>query len=410
MNYMISGRSLALLLVLVSGLASPASAATETGLSKEIGQSGIVATRDRLRAAATLSDGETFALGGLEMLAAVEEALQARWRIGLSEDLAWLPLMRLPIPENPVPEPFDPAVVAESFRKAIAGAASAEASLAQIPDDSSFKLEIDTADLWFDVNANGARDPGENFAQVMGLAWPADIGGMIDPEEEPPVPSIIIRFDLADAHWLKAYSNLIAGIGETILAYDPTEAIGNVVQSRLKFAELGTIRPAGMFDFVGIADMVAILKNALAQQPDAAALARAHRHFLAMVAENRTFWRLAEAETDNDAEWIPNDRQTSALGLEFPQQTAEVWQGVLADAEAVLEGRLLAPYWQLNDFAGINVRRMFLEPRAIDLLNWVQGQDALHYAENGKVMRPTSWRAFESLVMGDALMYAIILN
>ncbi len=405
---MVSGRSFAFLLVLVSGFSNPAMA--ETGLSKEIGQSGITATRDRLRAAATLSDGEKFALGGLEMLGTVEEALQARWRIGLSEDLAWLPLMRLPIPENPLPEPFDPAIVAQVFRTAIAGAASAGGYLSQIPDDSGLKLEIDTADLWFDINANGARDPGESFAHVMGLAWPVDMQRMIDPEKEPSVPSFIIRFDLADAHWLRAYFNLIAGVGETLLAYDPTQAIGDVVESRLKFAELGTFRPGGMFDFVGIADMVAIVKNALDQQPDEAALTRAHRHFMAMVAENRAFWRLVEAETDNDAEWIPNARQTSALGLEFPQQTAEVWQGVLADAEALLEGRLLAPYWQLNDYAGINVKRMFLEPRAIDLLNWIQGQDALRYAENGPVMTLDSWRAFEDMLTGEALMYAIILN
>ncbi|MFB9952437.1 hypothetical protein ACFFP0_26640 [Rhizobium puerariae] len=405
---MVSVRLLAFLLILVFGWSNQALA--EGRLSKEIRQSGIAATRDRLRAAASLPDDEKFGLGGLEMLAAVEQALQSRWKVGLSEDLGWLPLMRLPIPENPAPEPFDAAIVSQIFRQAVTGAGAAETYLSQIPDDSNFKLEVDTADLWFDINANGKRDAGESFAEVMGLASPADIQQPANPGETPSIPSIVIRFDLADAHWLRAYAHLIAGIGETVLAYDPTDAIRNVVQSRTRIAELGAIRSSGMFDFAGIADMVAIVKNALDQQPDKPALARAHGHLLAMVTENRAFWRFAEAEADNDAEWIPNARQTSALGLEFPQRTADLWLGVLADMEALLEGRLLAPYWQLGDQAGINVKRMFLEPGPVDLVNWIQGQDALRYAENGPVMTLDSWDAFEDMLMGDALMYAIILN
>lgn len=405
---MMLARSLGLLLLLVLGWSDPATA--ESLLSKEIGRSGIAATRDRLRAAPVLSDGEKFALSGLEMLEAVEKALQARWRVGLPRDLEWLPLMRLPIPENPSPETFDPAVVSQVFRHAVAGAGAAETHLAQIPAGSGFKLEIDTADLWFDINADNRRDPGETLAEVMGLALPADMQRMINPDEVPSIPSIIIRFDLADAHWLRAYANLIAGVGETILAYDPTEAIRNVVQSRVRLMQLGASRPSGMFDFVGIADMVAIVKNALDQEPDKAALARAHSHLLAMVAGNRSFWRLVEAETDNDAEWIPNQHQTSALGLAFPQQTAGVWSAVLSDMDALLEGRQLAPYWQLDGQVGINVKRMFLEPRPVDLLDWIQGQAALPYAQSGAVLTLASWRAFEDMLMGDALMYAVILN
>ena len=406
--YSTTGQALAVVAAVIC--CEPNVAAAASPLSEEIALKGITATRDRLRGAGPLKDEENFALAGMELLRGVEEALQARWRVGLSNDLEWLPVMRLPIPENPNPDAFDPGIVSAIFRQVVTRAVDADATLSQISEGSDFKLEIETSDIWFDINANGQADPGESFAEVMGLALPPEVQRLINPDEVPTVPSFSIHFDVADAFWLKAYANLIAGVGETVVAYDPTKAIGDVVRSRAKFAEMGSFRPSGMFDFVGIADIVAIVKNALDQQPDRAGLQRAHSHFLTMVKENRVFWRLVDLETDNDAEWIPNARQTSALGLEFPPETGAVWQGVLADAEALLRGEALAPYWQLDGQAGINVKRMLLEPRPIDLLNWIQGQDALPYIERGQVMSLASWSAFENLVVGDALMFAIILN
>lgn len=378
--------------------------AADSGLSKEVGRSGIEATRARLHAETSLTADQRFALAGLEILRAAEEALQARWRINMSNELEFLPFLRLPVPENTNPDPFDPAIVASVFRQAASRAEAAEKVLKNLSEASDFGLQIDPSDLWFDINANATRDRGEGFMEVMGLALPADTG------DAPSASSFPIRFDVADVYWLKAYANLIAGISQVVLAYDPTEATQTVMQTHEKLDALGSVRPQGMFDYVGVADMFAIVKNALDQQPDKAALQQAHGHFLAMVKENRAFWRLVDLEKDNEAEWIPNARQTSALGLEFPPQTGSVWQGVLADAEGLLEGRLLAPYWQLGEGAGINVKQMFLDPRPIDLLDWIQGQDALPYAQKGPVITLASWQAFEELVMGNALMYAIILN
>lgn len=65
-------------------------------------------------------------------------------------------------------------------------------------------------------------------------------------------------------------------------------------------------------------DRLAMVLLALAETPDKDLAARAHGHFLAMITENRRFWALVEMEPDNDREWVPNDRQVSALGIVMP--------------------------------------------------------------------------------------------
>ena len=84
--------------------------------------------------------------------------------------------------------------------------------------------------------------------------------------------------------------------------------------------------------------------KALDSEPDPARIARARDHWLNMLAQNRIFWDALERETDNDREWIANPSQTSALGITLDEGTIQAWKNVLDDAQAVLEGRLLAPH------------------------------------------------------------------
>ena len=96
-------------------LATPATAET---LSAEIGRSGIAATEARLAALPAPADDERFALGGLRFLAALEQSFQIRWQNGMSDRTGMLPFLRLPVPENPAPQPFDPGAVAAIFTAA----------------------------------------------------------------------------------------------------------------------------------------------------------------------------------------------------------------------------------------------------------------------------------------------------
>lgn len=382
------------------------SAAQAQTLSAEIGAAGITATATRLEAVTDPAPEDLFALGALRFLGAIEAALQARWQTGVSDSMMFLPVLRLPIPENPNPNPLDPALVTSLFTDIAAGMDAARAPLAAIPAGADFGVEIAIADVWFDINANGARDAGEDMATTLGpilMGWQWDA-------RDPAAPLPVIRFDAADAAWLSAYTHLLGGISETVVAYSPTDAIRRMQETR---TALGITPGAANFEYYGMdeaADAISIITGALDQQPDAARLASAHAHFLQMITENRQFWGMVVQETDNDREWLPNDAQQSALGLTLPPDTGKMWMAVLSDGKSLLNGKALIPYWRAVDGRGVNLMRMFTEPAPVDLIGWFQGYAATPYLEEGRTVSGDSWLAFEQMLAGDALLFTVFLN
>ncbi|NGM47330.1 hypothetical protein G5B31_17470 [Rhodobacter sp. SGA-6-6] len=393
---------LAAALALLPGLAL----AEPSALSAEIAAKGLKATEERLAALPQPNPPDLFALAGLRFLSGVESALQLRWQTGLQADWSELPILRLPIPQNPDARPFTGADLGTLLTGIDKDMEAARAALDQL-GEQQFVLEIAVGDLWFDINMNGSRDKGEDVGEVAGLTLGAGRMGsveMIDPT---------IRFDAADAAWLSAYTHLLSAFTDVALAYDPAAAVDRVAASAAKMAEFhGTTPPNHALDmmFGAQVDRVAIILHALATEPDPALAASAHEHLLATIRENRRFWSLVEVETDNDSEWIPNDRQVSGLGLNMPPGTGAHWQAVLADAEAILTGQLLVPHWRYGAEAGIDVSLMFKDPPAVDLVAMVQGEGFLPFVRKGPQASAQSWREFESLVWGDSLLFAILLN
>jgi hypothetical protein len=202
-----------------------------------------------------------------------------------------------------------------------------------------------------------------------------------------------IRFDTADAAWLTAYTHLLSGISSAILAYDPATAIDRVLAARISLG----IRPPSQsqefnFDasFGSFMDAFAMVEGALNQPPNVErARAAAKLHFLSMVTENRRFWQLVALEKDNSNEWIPNDSQTSALGFTLPPGTGDTWLAVLSDGEALLTGRVLVPYWRGADGQGINLGKLFDDPRPVSVTGWLQGWAAIPYLEPGSAVDAT---------------------
>ena len=141
-------------------------------MSEEIGRAGIAPTEARLAALAAPTNEELFALAGLRFLGGVEAALQLRWQTGVQADWSELPILRLPIPENPNARPFAPADFTALVTGLDADMDAARAALDQL-GDKPFALEIRMVDLWFDINANGTRDGGEDIGTVTGMALPA---------------------------------------------------------------------------------------------------------------------------------------------------------------------------------------------------------------------------------------------
>lgn len=398
-------------LVALMVLATPAAAQT---LGQEIGINGIAPTLARLKAQPEPALEDIFAIGGLHFLGAVERALQLQWRTGADQvagnagDTLGLPFLRLPVPPNPALEPFQGALITQLFSDIDADMAAARTALAILPEGEEFGVELSFSDLWFDINLNGTRDPEEGALTILGpqlLGWQWQT-------PDPAAPPLTIRFDAADAAWLTAYTHVMSGVANTILAYDPAASIDRVIAAR---AALKVAQPSPddfNFDasFGQFLDAFAMLEGAVNQQPDAARAKAAKDHFLAMITENRRFWTLVALEADNDREWVPNDAQTSALGFSLPPGTGDTWLAVLADGEALLQGRVLIPYWRGPDGQGINLGRMFDAPAPISITGWAQGWAAVPYLDQGPVVNSTSLRQFEALMGGNAGLMMVFLN
>jgi hypothetical protein len=395
----------ALLALALALTATPALA--DLTLSTEIGQTGLAATEARLAALAQPKPEDLFALAGIRFLSGVEGALQLRWQTGMRADWSELPLLRLPIPENPAARPFAADDIVNLFHRADGRMAEARAALDAL-GGQDFALEIRLSDLWFDINANGTREEGEAMAAIAGLALAGAGRFGIEMPADP-----VVRFDTADAAWLRAYTEFLSAFSTVVLAFDPAPAVERVIASGQAMQALwGNTPPPNAMDmmFGRQVDRAAMILLSLAEPPDPALAMKAHGHLMAMIADNRRFWRLVEAETDNDREWVPNDAQVSALGLPMPPGTGKRWQAVLADAEGMLEGRLLLPHWRMGGEAGLNLKKMFENPPAIDIVTFVQGEGLLPYAEKGPRVTAASWFDFQNFIEGDAMLFAVFLN
>lgn len=394
----------------ILGSACPAWAQSETPYSDQIATSGLAATAAALAALPDPTASDRFALGGVRFLGAIETALQTRYAAGVPDSLTTLidfPFLRLPVPENPAPSAFDPAMIDAMFATISTDLSDALTALDGIGGADVVAVRINTADLWFDINANGGRESGESWSDVTGLVLGGGFG---------PLPAdITINFDTADAAWLSAYAHLLSGVSELVLAFSPAETIGNVLTANATMQDIAPLDPDSasfldMSEFGDVADLVAIVIGALEQSPDADRTRAAHAHFLAMIADNRVFWSRVAQETDNDAEWIPNKKQQSALPIPFPTDTGARWQAVLADAEAVLKGDLLIPYWRLGDRAGINLARLFQDPPEVDIAAFVQGYGLVPYMVRGRLIGMTNLTLFSELAGGNAGLFMVVLN
>ncbi len=368
---------------------------------------GLAKTETVIAAQPSPTGDDLFALGGVRFLMAVEQAMQLRWQVGATEPLAPMPLLQLELLPNPAPEPARASLVSEIMRGAAGHLALAETALAAIPANGDVGLVIRLEDLWFDIDGNGQRGTGEDVLPIALFAF-------TNPWEEPvPPPSTTIRFDTADVAWLRAYGHLISGVASFVMAFDPTGAAARIMAATdERHARLASPNPSliEQFDPEGGLDKATIAIFALRQQPDADLTRQTATHLRQMIVLNRRFWALLAAETDNEAEWIPNSQQQAALGFVLPPDIGKVWSAVLGDLDMMLAGKLLVPHVAFPPESGINIAAFLQNPAPLDPLGWIQGTDALLYAEKGPVVTDLAWRAFEQLVSGRGMLVALLLN
>jgi hypothetical protein len=393
-----------------ASLIAATTAAADTSYSALIADQGLKGAATTLAAISEPTPSDQFALGGIRFLQGVEHTLQQRYRTGMHDgltEMSDLPFLRLPIYANPDPEPFTPDLIERLFETVVNDMNGALTPLDTITNTDDVAVTIDTSDLWFDINMNGTRETGEGFFGITGM----ELDRALADGFEPPV----VTFDTADAAWLSAYAHLLSGVSEVVLALDTETAIRNVVEGgAMMDAMRGTSLGYDSFIFTDdttmFIDLAAMFIGAIEGQPDPAHTNAALTHWQGMIADNKLFWSRVAAETDNHNEWIPNKRQTSALPIPFPPETGQRWRAILADAEGILNGRLLIPHWRLGDDAGLNFAEIMRDPPEIDIAGFIQGWSLTQYATQGRVIDSRNLQAFEQLLGGDAPFYAVILN
>ncbi len=374
-----------------------------------VAENGLEGAVEQLTTQSGKTPSDQFALGALQFLRGIEKTLQVRWEYNATIDDLGLPVLRLPVPPNPDAKPFRADLITGLFTELLTDMDASRAALAQIPDGTDVVLDLNLANLWFDINMNGKRDLGEGVIEVGANT----LMGEINFGEMDGIPPMDVRFDTADVAWLTAYTHMISAAGEMVVAFDPTEAIETVMSANYKMIELRGDAPIEFgFDmqFGGWVDQFAMAYGALNKQPDATHTRAAYNHLQNMIAQNKVFWAAVAQETDNEREWIPNDNQTAALGFELAPGTGAAWQAVLADAEALLNGDLLIEYWRISPAGGVNVKKLFMDPPVVDIVTWVQGSGLLPYLERGPVISGDSLRRFEELTGGNPFLISFLLN
>ncbi len=365
---------------------------------------------EHLRDAAA-DDTARFLLGAVQFMQAAEGLGQSLYRYGLKQSPHGfeVPLFRLPVPYNPNPETLTYDRARAMIRQFTEELAIAESTLAQV-DDPSVQLPLAIGQIRLDLNGDGAATEAETLWQIY-----RQINNAPDvPPEQ--VAQFVIDFDGSDAPWLRGYSHLLMALGDFLLAHDWHEGFESSFHALFPRANLpfqalvDSSRPSsGAGEFDDFADFIAFIHliHWPVQEPDR--MASALHHLENVVDLSRENWRRILAETDNGREWLPNPRQTGAIpGLAVTQPRIDAWMLFLDEFGAMLKGEKLMPHWRLAQ--GVNLRRIFLEPRLFDPVLLIQGSGALPYAEAGPVSKTETWEQIFALMQGDFFTYAAWFN
>jgi hypothetical protein len=355
-----------------------------------------------------------FGLGMLRFTRAVEHLGQGFYRYGLQVPHGiMVPLLRLPVPVNPQPEPMS----YEDFRALLQiftdDLALAEASLSGI-DENGVALVVDLLQVRLDMTANGKPGEDETLARILGV-----IGGARG-QPAAPAPSLEVKFDAGDAVWLRGYTHVLMALDEFLLAHDFRSTFDAVFhrffarpQTPLAVALAAPPPPDGLVggfpDGVLLADAVALIHTVNWPVVEPARMGRARTHLLAMIDLSRRSWTLIDAETGDDREWIPNPRQkNAALGMSVNERQLAAWSQVLDEAEAILKGRTLIPHWRFK--RGLDLRKFFDEPQNFDLVMLLTGAGAVPYLADGEITSSERWTEITRAFEGSFFSYAMWFN
>ena len=404
-------KSLALAVIL-AGTSLPAAADEAANrIAVEHLYAGTLAAGDAelaaILAADPANDDARIGLGTIRFVRAIENLSQGLYRHGLKTPRSFLlPILRLPVPENPNPEP----ITFDDFQALVAGFASdlalAEETLVGVGPD--VRLRLDLRKLHYDIDGDGRIASDESFVAVV-----QQVTGM--PADAMPA-DLTFAFDQGDALWLRGYCHVLMAMSDFIVAHDWQESFESSffhffpkMESPFAAALAAPDDSNPMYaEGAPIADFISFF-HIRWPVSDPERMKSARQHIKAMIALSRESWDSIEAETDDDREWLPNARQTSPFAsIQVDAAQIAAWRGVMDQAELVIDGKKLVPHWRFRQ--GFNLARVFEEPRPLDTVLWITGPAALPYLEDGPVSTSEDWNTMVDAFGGRFGIFAVWFN
>lgn len=353
------------------------------------------------------NDDARIGLGTIRFVRSIENLSQGLYRYGLKTPRSFLlPILRLPVPENPNPEPItfdDFQALVASFSKDLA---LAEETLVGVGPD--VKLRLDLRKIHYDVNGDGRIVEDESFIAVL-----QQLTGM--PSDAMPA-SLTFAFDQGDALWLRGYCHVLMGFSDFIVAHDWRESFDTSffhffpkMESSFAAALAPPDENNPMYnEGAPIADFISFF-HIRWPVSDPELMKGVRGHIKSMIDLSRESWDAIEAETDDDLEWLPNAHQTSPFAsVQVNAEQISAWRGVLDQAELVIDGKRLVPHWRFTK--GFNLARVFDEPRPFDTVLWITGPAALPYLEDGPVSTSADWERMVDAFGGNFGIFAVWFN
>lgn len=355
-----------------------------------------------------------FGLGTIQFLRAVEGLGQDLGRYGFlqTSTIARVGVLLgnpLPIPENPNPAEISYQQFRQIYQKFVSQLERAEATLALVKT-SEVKLPLHFGLIRLDLDGDGKGSDGETLWKIYAQM---NRGAVVD---EAVVKQFVIAFDGGDVQWLRGYCHLLMALGETALAHDAQELFertGHLYFAKVKSPYSFLHKQSGKewYSFEGLVDFVAVIHLINFPMAEPKRMTSAIQHFESMIEVSTNSWDLIVAETDNDHEWIPNSKQSSVIpNVRVNEEMIASWKQFLAEARDIAQGKTLIPFWRGGDERGVNLRRVFTEPRRFDLVLWIQGTDAAPYLEQGKVTQPETWNRLNRVFGGEFIGFALWFN
>ncbi len=368
-------------------------------------------------------------LGIVQFVKAVEELSQDYYRFGMEPQRGIaIGNMLMQRTGNPKPEPIayeDARGVLERFEQRLI---KAEKTLSEFRF-TGIKLPIDVSRIYLDINHDGKMTENVRLASIIA------VGATGNPNNATMVGnSATFAFDDADILWLRGYIHVMLGTVNIALAHDWRDAFERT--AHLIFAKPKTAYAFLLEEGVQtnwsinqIADLIAFIHVINFEVTEPKRMADALAHFEQVVALSRTTWKWIRDETDNDREWLPGPTQNSVvLEGRVGGPLGENWEKVLDRTELVLQGKELIPFWRgyeggnalvffnnssnvkFHPKLGINLRKVFTQPKRFDLVLWMQGTGVAPFLEEGKTIDLQAWQDLSQSFGGRLPFFSFWIN